>query len=105
MPSFPFHSRLAETWIARFRDLASQLACHPRHREAWRWEIQVKILTYLILRYGPDPRLDERCAVAGAIAPVATMQRMPSDGEPLRSRTELRQILERIAEINRYKII
>lgn len=105
MPSIPFHSRLASSWIAQFRDFKARLMAGPTHRDAWRWHIQLKILNYLILRYGPDPWLDERCSTASSIPLAAQIGRRIADGEPLRSQSELRKILDRIAEINRYKVI
>lgn len=97
-------SRLAASWIAKLRDVQTSLRDQPEHWQAWHWQIQAKVLTYLVLRYGGDPWLDARSQVVAGQLTTALFPRSHSDGQPVRSRTELRRLLEEIAEINTHKL-
>ena len=39
-------------WTTRLRDANARLRSAPDHRDAWQWRIEVRILSYLISRYG-----------------------------------------------------
>jgi hypothetical protein len=98
-------SRLATQWMTRLRELQHRLAAEPHHTAAWRWRIQIKVLTYFILRYGSDPQL-EIPAISPVDYPIPPM--LPAWNpmrSTLRSRSELRTVLMRIAEINQFKVI
>lgn len=97
-------SEMSAAWIAELRRYAAALAADPTHRESWLWRIRIKVLMYLIWRYGEDPYLD----VKGYVPPIAVSSRLPSShrsSNPPRSRAEMRGILDRIAELNRFKMI
>lgn len=95
---------LAAEWISQLRLLQQSLRDDPQHSQAWRWRIRVKVLTYLILRYGGDPWIDPR-ASRDCRRPLLTLRAIfPRAGSPIRTRRELREILARIAEINRDKL-
>ena len=96
-------SRLAASWIAKLREVQTSLKDEPEHWQAWHWQIQAKVLTYLILRYGGDPLLDRRSRPSLSRFPAAAIPRPLSGGTPVRSRVELRRLLEEIAEINTHQ--
>lgn len=98
-------SRLAASWIAKLREAQTLLRDEPTHWNAWHWQIQAKVLTYLILRYGGDPLLDLRSRVSAVPLPQAEIPQTPPRGPYIRKRAELRRLLEEIAEINRFKLI
>lgn len=98
-------SHLAIRWIKRLRELQCKLANEPEHWSAWRWRIQIKVLIYLIMRYGADPTADFcGSSTVGdkftSLFPLTNRSRTP-----LRTQSELKTILLRIAEINRFKTI
>jgi hypothetical protein len=105
MAGFPTASRLAASWVDRLRLLQTNLHDQPNSWRAWHWEIQAKVLRYLILRYGDDPLLDLQYERPHYRMfdhlPAATLLSVQRP----RSRAELRSILDRIAEINTYKLI
>jgi len=87
-------------WVERLRDANVRLQNDPSHRDAWQWQIEMRILSYLISRYGDAEHRESRplggatsghrCGTA-AVAPV---------GFGLQTGTGIREILERIALAN-----
>jgi hypothetical protein len=96
-------SRLAGQWVARLRELQASLNSHPNDWSAWRWHIHVKILIYLVRRYGADPALDAKSHSLDVYA--SSWGQPPSTHRRIRSRAELCAILMRVAEINACKPI
>ena len=97
-------SEKAAAWIAQLRRYAAALAQDPTHRESWLWRIRIKVLMYLIWRYGEDPYLDVRSHTP-AVAVAGHLPFSSRFSNPPRSRTEMRVLLDRIAELNRFKVI
>ena len=93
---------LAERWSARRRALEWLLETDPLHLDAERWQIQARILTFLLARYGGDPSLCQPGTMV-LIRPLAARSVEPTSGKPARSGDSLRPLLERIAEVNRCK--
>lgn len=95
---------LSAKWIAQLQQLQQSLRNDPHNFQAWRWRIRIKVLTYLVLRYGGDPSVEfKACLVPVRLLPVIG-DVAAICGTPVRTRWELREILSRIAEINRFKI-
>lgn len=95
---------LAVDWVAQLRHLQQSLRADPQNSQAWRWRIRIKVLTYLVLRYGGDSNVDLKAACK-PLRPLPVIRDVSSIyGAPVRSRRELLEILSRIAEINRFKI-
>ena len=91
-------SRLAEKWALNLEFLRASLEHDPDGPQAWRWEIKARVLTYLLARYGNDPR-------AGVIRPtpsteVADVQPLPRNTIAPRPRQVFTERLQRIAEAN-----
>lgn len=105
MAGFPAASRLAASWVARLQLLQTNLHDRPQSWRAWHWEIQAKVLRYLILRYGDDPLLDFQYERPHYRTPDVLPAAVSLSTQRPRSRAELRSILERIADINTYKLI
>jgi hypothetical protein len=94
---------LAIEWVEQLRHLQQSLRADPRNSQAWRWRIRVKVLTYLVLRYGGDPSADLKAARV-PLRPMPAIRDISSIyGAPVRTRRELLEVLGRIAEINRLK--
>lgn len=104
MASTTSASPLTADWIVQLRQLQQSLRDDPHCSQAWRWRIRVKVLTYLVLRYGADPVMERRAANRPALPFSALRDMMAGYGSPPRTRRELRQILNRIAEINLLKV-
>ena len=93
---------LAEQWCARRRTLEWLLETDPFHLDAERWQIQARILAFLLARYGDDPGLCRPEAVVW-IRSVGVRPVEATSGKPARSGDSLRPLLERIAEVNQCK--
>lgn len=61
-------SRRARVWASRLCCLQASLKRDPTHRQAARWRQQIKVLSYLLARYGEDPGLDWEPQIAGALS-------------------------------------
>ncbi len=92
---------LAKAWEARLVSLRVLLQRSPSNVGAELWEIQVRVLSYLVARYGSDPCLD--WPQAERIRPASAACSSPpfAGGKQPRSGEIMRVLLERIAEANR----
>ncbi|HRX86588.1 MAG TPA: hypothetical protein P5572_16315 [Phycisphaerae bacterium] len=90
---------LADIWRLRLALLHDALAGAPDSTSAPHWLMRVRILRFLLGRYGDDPGLD----AVDPPAPPLFAQVQPDDrelGAPPRSRDEIRYVLTRIADQN-----
>jgi hypothetical protein len=90
---------LARLWAQRLRSLQSSLHLDSGDPYAGYWQIQARVLSFLLARYGDDPNLpwpgeSPIPACGGRIE-----FQLPT-GRPPRSAESIRQTLERIAETN-----
>jgi hypothetical protein len=88
-------------WVDRLISLEASLRDNPHQFEAWRRHIQVKVLTFLVRRYGDQgdvtgPRLDELFRPTSG-PPFFHSPR----NRPLRTATDYVPSLRRIADANR----
>jgi hypothetical protein len=99
MPQSPPASPLGAAWSSRLESLQSALSRDPGHVQAWRWRIQVKVLTFLVSRYGACPNLDRQ--EQRPPTPVVPPDILDSaHGKPLRSHQAIRKSLHHIEEGN-----
>ena len=89
---------LARLWRDRLDRVQARLQRRPAGIDAWQWRIEVRILSYLLTRYGGDP--DLRPPPRRPRPLTYDRQRDPTDGPPPRSSGEIRGTVERIAEAN-----
>lgn len=95
---------LSAEWIAQLQQLQQSLRNDPHNSQAWRWRIRFKVLTFLVRRYGGDPFVEFKALQVPARPQPVIRDLAAICGTPVRTRRELREILSRIAEINRFKI-
>jgi hypothetical protein len=94
-------SQLAAVWLSRLHDLKTALKADPESFQAWHWRIQIRVLTFLISRYGDDPNCDwerEKQDDAPLVFDVESLNQEQNSALPLR-RT-IRRCLRRIEEAN-----
>ena len=91
--SYP--TRVATDWRARLSHCQSELQREPRGSHAWRWRIQIRVLSFFLSRYGDAPTVDWP-------APTLTppISRWPRRLAVARPTKPVRAILERIAAEN-----
>jgi len=85
-------------WTERLRDANARLQNTPDHRDAWQWQIEVRILSYLISRYGAAANESRRSCVASPIHHWGVTS--VHTGYGLRTGRGIREILDRIALAN-----
>lgn len=68
---------------------------------AWRWQIKVRILSFLLGRYGDDPDLRLPPRPAANLPYTCRAELGPDYGKPPRSPAAIRAVLDRIAAVNR----
>lgn len=88
-------------WLSKWLELKSSLGRDPSNSFAWRWCLRLKILAYMVSRYG----------LLGVNVQDTTSQvfRMsfvtpPSSCKLVRSGSSIRMALTRIAELNKFKL-
>lgn len=93
-------SPLAASWLSQLRHLNSSLSEESANALACHWRIRIKVLSFLVSRYGDDPSLafERRGDTTNTYIPDIEVQ-----DKPLRSRQAIRKTLNRIAEANQYK--
>jgi hypothetical protein len=101
MPSMRPASRLAVRWLTQLRSLRRALVREPSSHEAWHWRIRIKVLSFLVSRYGDDPAIESR--LGAGHPPISLI--VPKDSaykeHPPRSAAELRELLHQIADAKR----
>jgi hypothetical protein len=101
IPSMRPASSLAVRWSTQLRSLRRALMGEPSSHEAWNWRIRIKVLSYLVSRYGDDPAIESH--PEAGLPPISSI--VPKDSafkeHPPRSAAELRTLLHRIAEAKR----
>jgi hypothetical protein len=94
-------SQLAAAWSSRLHSLKTALDEDPNNFQAWHWRIQVRVLTFLVSRYGDDPNCDwerEKHAAPPLVFDVEFSAQEKS--KLLISRSTMRRYLRRIEEAN-----
>ena len=86
----------AASWLSQRQELESRLSRDRTNSLAWYWRIRIKLLTFLLARYGTAPHLN--ITTPGSPAPKCVVQKQESP--PLRSQSEIRATLDRIAVAN-----
>jgi hypothetical protein len=86
----------ASSWLSQQHDLVARLDREPSNSQAWYWRIRVKLLSFLLARYGSNPNLSFTAARPGS--PQFPIQKQ--DAKPMRAQTEIRSMLDRIAIAN-----
>ena len=51
-------SQLALRWMTQLDSLKAMVASDPDSFHAWRWLILIKVLSFLVSRYGDDAQID-----------------------------------------------
>ncbi len=94
-------SQLAPQWSAQLLHLTALLSDDPVHAQAWRWRLRIKLLRFLLARYGNNPSLQRH--QSSVHRPLRMRQmRFPNLGKAPRSRKTIRETLDRIAEVNEF---
>ena len=96
-------SQRAAAWATELQHLNSFLQLDPANPEAWRWRMQVRILSFLIARYGTEPSRGAEPVEHVASSPVPAVPFPERHSRSLRARGVLRQFLERIADANQQR--
>ena len=96
----PVANLLAVAWQARLEGIHAMLLYEPSGARAPLWKIQVRILSFLLSRYGSDPSIEwprppmfQSCDRLTFVVPL-------HGGKPPRSPDVIREVLRRIAEAN-----
>ena len=94
-------NRLAAGWQSRLQHLETVLDAKSIHALAWRWRTELRVLRFLLSRYGDDPLIDDAAVYAKTPpAPLVLRLRLGAGNRP-KSRQSMRLILDRIASANR----
>jgi hypothetical protein len=95
-------SALTQDWQARLQQSQDALRREPAARQAWHWRVQVKVLRFLLARYGDAPH-EAVAAPAGQLPghQLFLMLNVLGIGKKPRSRETIRRTLENIAAVNR----
>jgi len=92
-------SQLAASWSARLQRLESALLDAPHSAQAWRWRVQVKVLHFLLARYGGRTDLDgERPRTETPTTPPESS--LPDKSKPPMAPLKMRRVLVRVAQGN-----
>jgi hypothetical protein len=96
--SIPPEKPLPDWWAWEWVWTRASLERSGRHPQAWLWRIRLRILTFLLSRYGHR----RPAAPPRAPRPVPrAVNRLQVEGPSPRSAASLRTALERIAQLNR----
>lgn len=98
-PQIHSETSLPSIWEERLHYWEATLTRDPDSPVAWRWRIQIKILRFLLSRYGsfesaPSPPEE---------SPTITVFNVPSHPSPPKSDLTLRRSLFRVAKSNSFK--
>lgn len=96
-------SPMAVAWLAELHSLKASMSGDPSHSAAWRWRMRVRILTFLLSRYGSDPNLGVR-REGTTDFPLSTFVVQERNTKLVRSGTVIRKALYRVSEANKYKL-
>lgn len=88
------------SWAARLRLLEALLAQSPDSAQAWHWRVQIKILRFLVARYG-DVNLPP--AMGKSVRTPLSDLMLPKRLHTLKTSSALRNITSRIRERNANK--
>jgi hypothetical protein len=92
-------STLAARWLSQLRELTSAIGRDPSDSFAWRRHIRIKLLSFLLSRYGGDPSLGFNSEEA--VRPTCGKTSLQKqDAKPFRQQSVIRTMLDRIAESN-----
>lgn len=95
------NSQSVAIWLSKWLELKSSLGVDPANSFAWRWCLRLKILAYLMSRYGV---ISADLGVSGQEMSRPSFVSPPSSSKLLRSGSSIRMALTRIADLNKYKL-
>jgi hypothetical protein len=90
---------LSALWIVRLRHLKTALEQSPNSVQAWHWRAQVKVLRFMISRYGDQTDVP---TLPPKNQPLLHFE-VPKWPNPPKPRGKLRKILKRIKKTNELK--
>jgi hypothetical protein len=90
---------LSSSWIARLRHLETALAESPDSVQAWHWRAQIKVLRFVISRYGDETELP---TLRTKNEPLPDFE-LPKPPKPPMPLAKVQQILGHVQEINQLK--
>ncbi len=91
-------THLVSEWFSRLQEYRVLLKFDPGNDIAERWRIRIKVLEYLLARYGSDPTLRSAHLPASDFCWIEPFhQQSVPNGTRTRTRIEFREILDRIA--------
>jgi hypothetical protein len=90
---------LSYSWTARLRHLETALAESPDSMQAWHWRAQIKVLRFVISRYGDETELP---TLRTKNEPLPDFE-LPKPPKPPMPLAKMQQILGHVQEINRLK--
>ena len=97
-------SVLAQEWQMRLQSYQDAIEREPASPAAWHWRVQIKVLRYLLSRYGNEP---EPSNSTSNLIPLAHTQHLlfkfdvAGAGKAPRSPQTIRRTLDQIAAVNR----
>lgn len=96
MFTFDPASSSAASWLAQRQELAARLEHDPSNAQAWYWRARIKLMSFLLTRYGNAP--PPSATAAGSPSPPLTIRKLPP--KPPRPTATFRVALKRIATAN-----
>ncbi len=96
-------SALAEEWRARLRICQDAIAREPLAAQGWHWRVQIKVLRFLLARYGNQPEsgsVPAKSELPLPKRPLFVLFGARDTGKAPRTRQTIRHTLERIAKVN-----
>ena len=100
--NFHAESQNPVSWEARLRDCQSSLADNPGSPLAWRWRAQIRVLKFLISRYGNNLAVELEHRGPRSRSNFAEVA-LPLNPKPPKPLSVVRRILAHIADGNRNK--
>ena len=95
-------SELAAAWKTRLHQLNLSLHHGPSDSQTSRLQIEVKVLSFLLSRYGADPTLDYKARLRPKAQQPSLLVPECQSSKQVRSPAAIREILKRLAEANRH---
>ena len=94
-------SQFVALWLSKWLELKSSLGQDAANSFAWRWTLRLKILAFMMARYGTiaaNPRQTRQQFS------LTTYVNPPFHSKLVQSGSSIRMALARIAEQNKYKL-
>lgn len=91
------------SWSARLQRLESYLATDFASTQHWSWRVQVKVLRFLLARYGQSEALDTKPSNTPAPKGLPEIP-LPDKTKPPMEDLKIRRMLVRVAQRNFHKV-